>query len=85
MKIFLSYSTKDYHYKDEIKTTLSKLERDGKIELWIDEKKLKAGEKFDKVIEVEIKRADMFLLLLSRNFWASDYIQTYELPLILEF
>ncbi|NOZ91432.1 MAG: toll/interleukin-1 receptor domain-containing protein [Epsilonproteobacteria bacterium] len=84
MNIFLSYSTQDHHYKDEIKTTLSKLERDGKIRLWIDEKKLKAGEKFDTVIETEIKKADMFLLLLSRNFWASDYIQKYELPLILE-
>ena len=84
MKIFLSYATKDYHYKDEIKKTLAKLERDGKIKLWIDEKKLKAGEVFTKVIESEIKKADMFLLLLSRYFWASDSIQTYELPLMLE-
>jgi len=84
MNLFLSYSTQDHHYKDEIKKTLSKLERDGKIKLWVDEKELKAGEEFNEIIEAEIRNADMFLLLLSRDFWASDYIQRDELPLILE-
>lgn len=84
MTLFLSYATQDHHYKDEIKKTLSKLERDGKIKLWIDEKNLRAGEQFDEVIEKAILFSDMFLLLLSRDFWASDYIQTYELPLILQ-
>jgi len=84
MKIFLSYSTKDYHYKDEIKTTLSKLEREGKIKLWVDEKNLRAGDVFDEIIKKELDTSDMFLLLLSRDFWASSYIQEYELPQILE-
>jgi len=84
MNIFLSYSTKDYQYKDEIKITLSKLEQEGKIRLWVDEKNLRAGDEFDSVIKEEIKRADIFLLLLSRNFWASEYIQKKELSLILE-
>jgi hypothetical protein len=84
MNLFLSYSTKDHPYKDEIKKTLSKLERDGKITLWVDEQNLRAGEKFNEIIEAEIKNADIFLLLLSRDFWASDYIQRDELPLILE-
>lgn len=84
MNLFLSYATQDHHYKDEIKKTLSKLERDGKIKLWVDEKNLRAGDFFDESIEKAIQSSDMFLLLLSRDFWASDYIQTYELPLILE-
>ena len=84
MKIFLSYATKDHHYKDEIKKTLSKLERDGKIKLWIDEQNLRGGEIFDETIEKEIHSSYIFLLLLSRDFWASDYIQEQELPIILE-
>lgn len=84
MKIFLSYSTENYTYKDEMKKTLSKLANDGEITLWIDETKLNAGEEFTEVIQAEIKKSDIFLLLLSRDFWASEYIQTYELPLILE-
>lgn len=50
MNLFLSYSTQDHHYKDEIKKTLSKLERDGKIKLWVDEKELKAGATFQDCI-----------------------------------
>ena len=42
MNLFLSYATQDHHYKDEIKKTLSKLERDGK--------ELKAGATFQDCI-----------------------------------
>ncbi|BAF73049.1 toll/interleukin-1 receptor domain-containing protein [Sulfurovum sp. NBC37-1] len=84
MKIFLSYSSKDHVYKDEIKITLSVLKRENKIHLWVDDEKLKVGDIFDSIIKKEIIDSDIFLLLLSRNFWASDYIQEQELPLILK-
>jgi len=80
--IFICYSTKDYEYKDELKKSFFKLEKDKKITLWIDEEKLKSGEKFTEEIEKNINKADIILLLISRNFWASDYILTNELPLI---
>lgn len=80
MKIFISYSRKDKIYKDRLLKSLSKLEEDGIAQIFVDERKIKAGDRFDEIIEKEILKSDIFLLLLSENFWSSDYIKVHELP-----
>ncbi len=82
MKIFISYSHKDAKYTSKLLDAIMKLERDGKANIWIDQRRLKAGERFDDEIEKQIAVADIFLLLLSENFWASDYIRNHEFPAI---
>lgn len=82
MKIFISYSHKDAKYTSKLLDAIMKLERDGKANIWIDQRRLKAGERFDDEIEKQIGVADIFLLLLSENFWASDYIRNHEFPAI---
>ena len=82
MKIFISYSRKDKIYKDRLLSSILKLQEDGISSIWVDERKLKIGDEFDDKIQEAINTSDIFLLLLSENFWASPYIKTYELPVI---
>lgn len=82
MKIFISYSRKDTQYKNKLLHAITKLEIDGKANIWVDQRKLKVGDRFDEEIEKQIATSDIFLLLLSENFWASEYIQNHEFPAI---
>lgn len=81
-KIFISYSRKDTQYKNKLLYAITKLEIDGKANIWIDQRRLKAGDRFDEEIEKQIATSDIFLLLLSENFWASEYILNHEFPAI---
>lgn len=84
MKIFISYSHQDAKYASKLLDAIMKLEQDGKANIWVDQRRLKAGERFDEEIEKQIATTDIFLLLLSENFWASDYIREQEFPAIQE-
>ena len=84
MKIFLSYARTNKEYMQGIEKALSTQIREKKITLWIDKNKLYPTEKFDTTITKQIEDADMVLLLLSIDFWSSEYIQTKEFPLIME-
>ncbi|MDY3205524.1 MAG: TIR domain-containing protein [Arcobacter sp.] len=84
MKIFISYSRKDKIYKDRLLSSILKLQKDGISSIWVDERKLKSGDEFDDKIQESINTSDIFLLLLSENFWNSDYIKIHELPVIQE-
>lgn len=81
--IFLSYSHKDEEYKKELDTHFAALKRSGKIETWQD-RKIIAGEDWDKTIEEALLNADIALLLLSPDFMASDYIWNVEIPKAIE-
>ena len=84
MKIFISYSRKDKIYKDRLISSITKLQDDGLSIIWVDERKLKSGDEFDDKIQEAINISDIFLLLLSENFWNSNYIKIHELPAIQE-
>lgn len=80
MKIFISYSRKDKIYKNRLLSSLSKLEEDRIAQIWVDDRKLRVGDGIDDVIEKELLTSDIFVLLLSENFWNSDYIKIHEFP-----
>jgi len=83
-KIFVSYSHADIVYRDELVKRLKFLLRQEKIEqIWYDHEIL-PGADWDAEIESNLKSADMIFLLISDDFWASDYINEKELKIAKE-
>jgi hypothetical protein len=83
VKIFFSYSHRDESLRDELEKHLSPLKRSGVIEPWHD-RRIGAGEEFDKSISQYLESADIILLLISADFLASDYCYGREMRRALE-
>jgi len=79
LKIFISYSHKDEEFKDELVTMLAGLQRRGIVDAWQD-RRIDAGDGWNKSIEVAMKDCDLALLLVSSDFLASRFIQEEECP-----
>ncbi len=82
-QVFISYSKKDSHFLDELRVHLSYLEREYKFEIWEDSK-IQAGDDWRKEIYDAIEKTSIAILLVSANFIASDFINSEELPALLE-
>ncbi|MCC7059985.1 MAG: TIR domain-containing protein [Burkholderiaceae bacterium] len=54
------------------------------LEVFIDQHRLAAGDQWGPAIERALESADLALLLLSPNFFASDFIMEHELPRLRE-
>jgi len=81
--LFFSYSHIDEALRDELEVQLSTLKRQGIIKIWHD-RRIGAGEEFDKAISKNLEEADIILLLVSPSFLASDYIHNIELQRAME-
>ncbi|MBL7794079.1 MAG: TIR domain-containing protein [Saprospiraceae bacterium] len=81
LKLFISYSKHDQHYKDTLLKHLSGLRN--KIVTWHD-RDILPGEDWDERIKAALHEADVVLYLVTHNSLATDYIQQVELPLIEE-
>ncbi|WP_245501290.1 toll/interleukin-1 receptor domain-containing protein [Lichenibacterium minor] len=81
--IFFSYSHKDEELRDRLETALATMKRQGLIEAWHD-RRLRAGDDFDKGVRAELESADVILLLVSPDFIASDYCHDVEVARALE-
>jgi len=77
VKLFYSYSHKDEEYRETLETFLATLKRQGYISEWHD-RKLVAGEEWDREIKEHLESAGIILLLVSADFIASDYIWDVE-------
>jgi len=80
-KVFLSYSHDHLEAAKRLKTQLAVQEKMGKLDFWYDQN-IEPGARWEKVIEEKIKEADIIILLLSPEFWASKFIWEKELPLV---
>jgi TIR domain len=80
-KVFLSYARPLLNEAKKLQTHLAVQKRNGKIEFWYDQE-IVVGDAWNEAIKAKIEKADIFILLLSADFWASDYIHEHELPLI---
>ena len=78
--IFLSYAHEDEDLKKELDKHLMPLKRSGKIETWND-RELIAGQEWNKEILEELNKAEIILLLISKDFIASQYIWEKELEI----
>lgn len=81
-KIFISYSRKDVEYKDELSLFLKTTLCSHGHEVW-DCGMLEEG-KWDEQIQNKLLEADLVILMLSINFFASNYIVQDELLKTLE-
>jgi hypothetical protein len=81
--IFFSYSHKDEGLRDRLEVALTTMRRQGLIEAWHD-RRLRAGDDFDKGVRAELERADVILLLVSPDFIASDYCHDVEMTRAME-
>jgi hypothetical protein len=78
LNLFISYAHEDEALKNELDKHLVMLKRSGKINSWSD-RKITAGEEWNKAIQDEIAQAQIILLLISVDFNNSEYIWNEEL------
>ncbi|NJD02075.1 MAG: toll/interleukin-1 receptor domain-containing protein [Ruminiclostridium sp.] len=82
VKIFFSYSRKDYDWFEILRKTIIKLVGEKVSEIWSDEDII-PGESWEGSLERFISKSDIFILLLSPNYFSSMYIKDSEIPEIL--
>ncbi|MGO9444588.1 MAG: toll/interleukin-1 receptor domain-containing protein, partial [Thiobacillaceae bacterium] len=80
IRLFVSYSHQD---EDWCKLFYGML-KSSNFDIWIDEHKIRAGDKWNNEIDTGLLEADAALLLVSLRFMNSPFIQMEELPHILE-
>lgn len=79
--IFISYSHVDEKYKLELTKHLKILELTENIKVW-DDKRLEIGEDFNDVIVGNMKESDIIIILLSADYFVSEYCMNDEWPYI---
>ncbi len=83
MRAFISYSHHDSTALDRLHVHLANLQRERRIEAWYD-REILAGDVLDDQISQELEAADLFLLLISPDFIASNYCVEREMQRALE-
>ncbi len=78
LKIFICYAREDRPALESLMGHLAVFERNGAVEFWYD-REITGGQDWDDTIRVNLKSADIVLLLVSPDFFRSDYIHSVEL------
>ncbi len=81
MNGFISYSHEDFELFEEFLVHAKAVEHDLEMNFWSD-KRILPGHHWTAAIENAIDAADVFILLTSPDFIASDYIYGKEIPAI---
>jgi hypothetical protein len=79
VRMFVSYSHENAAWCKRLLPVLKVKANVDTLQPWHDTE-LKAGDRWDKEIQTELERMDIFLCLVSYQFLASGYIQNVELP-----
>ncbi len=83
IEIFCSYAHEDETWLRELETHLSLLKRQGLISLWHD-RRITPGTDWASTIDAHLETASVILLLVSADFFASDYCYGIEMKRALE-
>lgn len=81
LRVFICYSHRDDPYRRDLETHLAGLQ--GLLEVWSD-RHIEAGLEWDKTIGERLETADIFLLLISPDFLASEFCRERELKRAME-
>jgi hypothetical protein len=82
--VFISYAHKDAAWFEKLKTQLSAMELiTDKIDIWYDER-IPKGAEWEKEIMAALDSAEVGILLISKDFFASGFIKDKELPRLLK-
>lgn len=83
IKVFVSFAHADKGYKDTLLKHLVLLVRRKNIQIWSYDN-IVAGEHWENKILENLRTADVAILLISPDFLASDFINDFEIPKMLE-
>jgi hypothetical protein len=81
--VFISYSHKDEEWLTRLKDVLKPHRKILGLDIW-DDKRIKAGDTWRSEIEVALQTATVAVLLVTVDFASSEFINTVELPKILD-
>ncbi|MCK6695046.1 MAG: toll/interleukin-1 receptor domain-containing protein, partial [Thermoanaerobaculia bacterium] len=77
LKTFIIYSSADRELRSALERQLKSLIDNGLIRLWSD-KEILPGEMWDSTIKKQLLEAELFLMLISADFFNSNYIREEE-------
>ncbi len=83
VKLFFCYAREDKALRDELEQHLSLLKNQKLITIWHD-REITPGSEWEKEIDTHLNSAHIILLLVSRNFLASDYCYGIEMKRAIE-
>jgi hypothetical protein len=81
-KVFISYSHADKEWLERLKRHLKPLVREGLLDCW-DDTHIRPGDDWKREIQNALDTAQVAVLLISADFFASDFIDENELPPLL--
>lgn len=81
-KVFISYSHADKKWLERLKKHLKPVVRGGHLEYW-DDTHIQPGDDWQREIRTALDTAQVAVLLISADFFSSDFIDETELPPLL--
>src|SRR6266566_1386799 len=83
LKLFYSYADEDKPLRDLLEKHLNVLKREYQIIAWYDQN-IQAGEDRQNEMDMQIRSADIILLLISSSFLSSEHLYNTEFMKALE-